>query len=216
MSSNTSSSSDRAFGYPNVHARLRRHRRLPGTPETTTMIDIWLHGNRFRLRDGNGRRAVELRADIYAPDGFGLAPRTVTEFMEAESQTTRPLPGPTEVSGDLATGLAIIHEAGQEPRTVSALEFATAAEQLLVPEDRRSWRPAGTGLFESEVTGKEHGASYRSIFTWTVSGAFVLRRRVQDADNPGRFVVVELTLLEQDCVTDADLSGGQTVPLAKS
>lgn len=213
MTVNAAPENDSSSGYPNVHARLQRRRQLPGTPRMTAVIDIWMRGNLFRIRDEAGRRATDLLADIQDPQGFGRLPRTIEDFMDTASDAERTSPGATEVFGDLSTGLATVLEAGQAPRSASALEFATVAEQVLVPSAGQVGRPAGqvhlldrpAGLYESEVTGEADGFAYRSIFTWAIADPFVLRRRVSDAENPGRFAEVEVVLLEQSPVPDTDL-----------
>jgi len=205
--------------FPNVHARLHRHRRLPGTPEITTTLEIWTNGTRFRIRDGDGRPALDLAADVTEPQGFGRVPRTIEEFMDASSAAARPHDLPTDVYGDLVTGLASVHEPGQAPWTLPVSEIVPAVEQLFLPLDTGAWRPAGTDtrldrelqLYESEVAGEDDGFAYRSLFRWAVAEPFVLSRHVEDSQNPGLFVTVDVIDLGEGSVGETDLTATSTL-----
>lgn len=201
--------------FPKVHARLRRRRRIPGTVEVNSIMEIWTAGSRFRIRDRGGRPAREILLDVSEPHGFGYFPRTIEEFMDEASAATRPERQATEVTGDLAAGWAQVDEPGTGQRPVSVVQFCLVAEQLFVPLGNRSWQRVGSGerldrptdLYESEATGAVDGVPYRSIFTWEVAGSYVLSRHVRDSENPGTFLEVDVLDLEEGNVTGPTQAG---------
>ncbi|MBT0768151.1 hypothetical protein KIH74_04410 [Kineosporia sp. J2-2] len=208
--------------FPNLRAELRRTRRLPGTPEITTTIVIWTDGHRFRIQDGDGRRPAELVGDVTAVQGFGLMPRTIEEFMDAAAAAARPHEVPTEIYGDLHTDVAEVHEPGMAPWVLPATDLLPAVEQLFVPLETGSWRPAGTGsvlgretqVMESEMTGEEDGFTYETRFRWDVAGPFVLARNVNDAQSPGMRVSVEVVEMIEGEVEETELLAPDVVDRA--
>ncbi|GLY20064.1 hypothetical protein Kisp01_70780 [Kineosporia sp. NBRC 101677] len=178
---------------PDVRARLRRDRRFPGTPAMTTMLDIWTSGQRFRIRDHDGRPVRDLLADVTEQSGLGRVPSTLEEFMDAAAGSRAPFSGPTDVYGDLSTGIALVREPHRAPWTTDAANLLPVIAQLVVSSIPSSWRPVGHGrqlnrpcsLYVSNLAGSA------GLCTWAVAGPFILSRRVQEAGNPSVSVTVE-------------------------
>ena len=105
--------------YPTLRAVLRRTRTAPATPPAEHRLEIRLRGDTFRVVDADGRTYAEVAAEVTAPRGFGLLPRTIEEFMDTTAAALRaPAAAPSEFAGDLATGRGTVVEAGREYRTL--------------------------------------------------------------------------------------------------
>ncbi|MGW0432894.1 hypothetical protein ACWDV4_10160 [Micromonospora sp. NPDC003197] len=176
--------------YPTVQARLRRSGHLPGVPPSRTELLIWFDADRFLVRDENGRPYAEIVGDVTAARGFGLVPRTMEGLMDAASAARHPRRhGPTELSGDWATGQAIVREAGRPPWSIDISTVAPVAEQLL-STGREALLPAGNEStfldrpcreYRFAIEGDEDGTPFRSEVRWLVSAPYVLLREVRDA-----------------------------------
>ena len=129
--------------YPTLRAVVRRTAPHPDPP-AEHRLEIRLRGDTFRVVDADGRTYAEVAAEVAAPRGFGLLPRTIEEFMDTTAAALRgPAAAPSEFAGDLATGRGTVVEAGRAPREVPVQLVAPIAEQVLAGDLVASRAPAG-------------------------------------------------------------------------
>jgi hypothetical protein len=207
-------SSSFAGHYPNVRARLRRIRTIPGVPDTTTIMVIWLDGARFRVRDESGRPAAEIIGDVTEPRGFGVLPHTIEDFMDAGDRARAdagPVPRrPTDLYGDRASGEGVVQEPHGSRWTIAAAALAPVAEQLLAAVSEQDTAVAvgpvrlgrSSQEYRTALVGTEDGREYRSEVRRLSAVPYVLLREVRQGD---LFVEVETLELAENVVTDADL-----------
>src|SRR6478609_7978092 len=174
---------DRA--YPNVRLRLRRTSGAPGAPERTAMMERFLDGSRFHLRDETGRSYPDLIADVAEPRGLGRASRTMEDLMDVWSATSRER-APTDVFADQ------VFTNGRES------ELPAAGQRRQLDRECTEYRLA--------IEGEEGGVPYRSDVIWLVSVPYLIRREVRDHPAGQMFAITELVELEEGAVTEEDLS----------
>ncbi|MEV0649671.1 hypothetical protein AB0I28_30885 [Phytomonospora sp. NPDC050363] len=198
--------------YPNVHARIRWTRRAPGAPPSITTTAIWLHGDRFHIRDEAGRAYSEIVGDVTEPRGFGLMPQTVEDFLET---WTDPSAGPgetTDLYGDLTTGEGLVREPGRSWETAAAMIAPVAAQLLSIGRDQ-GLEPVGERYhlgrdcleFETFREGADNGRGFRTSVRWLSCGPFVLLHEVSDAENAGLCTRREVIELAEGVVDDCEV-----------
>lgn len=202
--------------YPNAKARLRLARKAPGLPVRENYMDIWTKRSRFRVIDESGRPPSEILKDVSARDDLGT-PHSIEEMMDIWSQSQRagsPKLAPTTLYGDVATNEGWVHRGDQEPWTTAARDLAPAAEQILDRrftsqlERRRDVTFLGRrGVeYQGVLKGDKEGVSYSRDIIRIVSAPFVLLNTVRDAKNPSHYYTTEVVSIEENVVTDDDVT----------
>lgn len=209
-------------GYPNVHARLRLAQRSPATPPRDHELEIWLSGTRFRVRDPSGRRNAEIVADATAPRGLGAPARTIEDMMDRHSaaEHSRPAGPPTELFGDLATGIGWVFPSRGAPWETSADKLAPVAEQILAGEKAAGLGSAGavTRLgraateYRGTIKGTDDGAAFENLVVRVIAPPYVLVDDARNAGTGSSSYVREIIALDEGGVTDADLTPPQVAP----
>ena len=193
--------------YPTLRAVVRRARSAPATPPAEHRLEIQLRGETFRVVDADGRTYAEVAAEVAAPRGFGLLPRTIEEFMDTTAAALRgPAPAPSEFAGDLATGRGTVVEAGGAPREVPVRLVAPIAEQVLAGDLVDGQEPTGAAEhlgracaeYRFALTGEDEGHRFRSNVRLLVWEGLVLVREVRDAELDDLSAVAEVVELDRD------------------
>jgi len=201
--------------FPNAKARLRVAARWPATPPREHFLTIWTRDLQFRVRDESGRHVSAILADVEAQRGLGAPPRTMEDFMDAQSRPARPRGSGTDLFGDLASSAGLVVRAGQAPWAMAAERLAPAARQILAgdgapgePASRRPCVRLGRPATEirSTAAGVDNGAPYRNAVTRVVSPPYLLFSHVHDARDPGHYYTREIVSLEEGTVSDPDLA----------
>lgn len=181
--------------YPNVHATVRLIRTAPGVPGRESVVEIWLKGTRFRVRDEAGRDASTILEDLAHPRALGKPARTIEELMDATAE--RRASGVTELYGDVATNEGWVVRHNAPPWPIDAEALAPAAEQILAGETTPS---------SEVIEGDESGIAFRTMVTRAISGRFVIRYEARNAKNGDHFYAREVVALEEGVVTDSDVA----------
>ncbi len=193
--------------YPTLRAVVRRTRTAPATPPAEHRLEIRLRGDTFRVVDADGRTYAEVAAEVAAPRGFGLLPRTIEEFMDTTAAALRgPAAAPSEFAGDLATGRGTVVEAGRAPREVPVQLVAPIAEQVLAGDLVAGRAPAGAAEhlgracaeYRFALTGEDEGRPFRSNVRLLVWEGLVVVREVRDAELDDLRAVAEVVELDRD------------------
>ena len=193
--------------YPTLRAVVRRTRIAPATPPAEHRLEIWLRGDTFRVVDADGRTYAEVAAEVAAPRGFGLLPRTIEEFMDITAAALRgAAAAPSEFAGDLATGHGTVVEAGGAPREVPVGLVAPIAEQVLAGDLVAGRTPAGAAEhlgracaeYRFALIGEDEGRPFRSDVRLLVWEGLALVREVRDAELDDLRAAAELVELDRD------------------
>lgn len=203
-------------GYPNVHVRLRIAQRAPSIPPRDSELEIWLSGARFHVRDLTGQRVQDILGDVTAPRQLGVPARTIEEMMDrhSEAQHRAANPPPTELYGDLSTDDGWVYPSTGERRQLRASRLAPAAEQILARDKanglERGARADRLGRSSTEyrgvVTVTEDSEPYDNDITRVIAPPYLLFEDIRSAANAGMSYVREIVALDEDIVTDADLT----------
>lgn len=203
--------------YPNVHVRLHLTQHTPdGARESE--LEIWLKDARFRVRDLSGRRLDEILGDVTAPRQLGALPHTIEEMMDRHAAQRRPRPTqPTELRGDLTSDDGWIQLPDREPAEMRASKLAPVAEQILAHDKtvglRIRARSTRLGRAAPEyhgfVTVSDRGDAYTNEVTRVISPPYLLFESTRSTANAKLAYVREIIQLDEDGVTDADLTPAQ-------
>jgi hypothetical protein len=209
-------------GYPNVHVRLRLAQRSPSTPPRDDELEIWLSGTRFRVRDPGGRRNAEIVADATAPRGLGAPARTLEDMMDRHTaaETPRPPGPPTELFGDVATGVGWVFPSHGAPWETSADKLAPVAEQILaggraagLAEVGATTRLGRTATeYRGIVKGTDDGVVFENLVVRVIAPPYVLLDDARNAGTGSSSYVREIVALDEGSVTDADLAPPPVAP----
>lgn len=192
--------------FPNVRVRLRRVQRSPGLPVREGILQIWLQGTRFRVRDEAGRRLSTILADLPAASGLGEAPRTLEEMMDIQSASRIPADGVTDLYGDLATEEGWVFRPGQPARPAEAGKLAPVAAQILAGE-LTGLEPRGHATrLGRDCTEYQGALAGGSAVTYIVSPPYLLFSYVHKADDAGPSYTREIISLDEGAVTEEDLA----------
>lgn len=204
-----------ATRFPNVHARLHTTVAQPGAATLEVDTDVWLLGDRFRVRDSRGRSPAQILDELAYPRGTGAPLRTMEELMDRASEVSRAPRGVTELYGDLSTDRGLVLQPLRDPSPRSATELAPAATQVLA-DGRLTGLAAGAEsahlgrnaiLYRGALEGQEEGRPYRTELHRLVAAPYLLREEARDAASPqALFLVREVTLLEEGSVTEGDVT----------
>jgi hypothetical protein len=202
--------------YPNVHVRLRLAQHSSSNPPRDAELEIWLRGNRFHVRDPKHRRAAELIADATAPRGLGTPARTLEEMMDryTESRTPPVEAPPTELYGDVATGVGWVYPSRGEPWETSAAKLAPVAEQILALDRDAGLEQTGTSSrlgraateYRGTVTVTEDGTAFRNDVVRVIAGPLLLLDDARNAGTGSLRYVREIIAIDEDTVTEADVT----------
>jgi hypothetical protein len=205
--------------YPNMHARLRLTQHIPGDPERTSEIEIWLKDTRFHVRELTGRRLDEMLADATAPRQLGAQPRTVEEMMDRDDSRARAgkATSPIDLYGELRTDEGWVFRPireGRERGPIRASKFAPVAEQVLArgkevglaagPRSTRLGR--ATTEYRGVVTVTDNGKQFQNTVTRAIAPPYLLLDDTRSANNPELGYVREVITLEEGTVTDPDVT----------
>ncbi|HEX3765454.1 MAG TPA: hypothetical protein VHW23_42455 [Kofleriaceae bacterium] len=195
-----------------VHARLRVQQRQPGIPDRELVLEIWLAGSRFRVRDPAGRAVAEIVGDVTAPRGLGLPVRELEEMMDRASAT---LDGPpTELTGDLATGEGWVQGPFGDRWRQPAAELAPAALQILAGDKAAGLTATGTEVRLGRRGLVYHGTvavraddlvRYNRIHR-VIAPPYLVFETAHDTQVEALSYLRELIALEEGTVTEADLA----------
>lgn len=194
----------------NVRAHLVITRTVPPMPALRVPMTIWWLGERYRVRDGYGRGYADIVGDVTEPRGFGLVPRSMEGFMDAEAAGPS---GETNLWGDLASPEAMVREPGGREWEADAVEVARVAGQVFAPRftvapverldrlGREGW------VYERFVEGRDNGVRFRSRVRTIVADGYVLLREVTDAARGGSMRwCAAVVSLEEGEVVEGDLT----------
>lgn len=198
--------------FVNVHARLRVEQRQPGIPDRALVLDIWLAGSRFRVRDPAGRAVHEIVGDVTAPRGLGLPVRELEEMMDRASATGDG--PPTELGGDLATGEGWVQGAFGDRWSQPAAELAPAALQVFAGDKASGLTATGTELrlgrrglvYRGAVAVRADDRVRYNRIHRVIAAPYLLFETAHDTDVEALSYLRALIALDEGSVTDADLA----------
>src|SRR5258707_11330290 len=144
--------------YPNVRAGLQLPLLPPTLPARRSVLEIWLKGTRFRVRDEAGRHVAAILDDVAAPRGLGAPVRSLEEAMDIWSQSPDGRSSATELYGDRASSEAWVRRGDQPPWPMPADTLAAVPEQILAGEPQARLAAQGPGT----PPGPE-GMGYRGV-----------------------------------------------------
>lgn len=191
--------------FVNVHARLRVEQRQPGIPDRARVLQIWLAGSRFRVRDPAGRAVHEIVGDVTAPRGLGLPVRELEDIGDGP---------PSELGGDLATGEGWVQGPFGDRWSQPAAELAPAALQIFAGDKAAGLTAAGIevrhgrrGLVYRGTVGvrADDRVRYNRIHR-VIAPPYLLFETAHDTEVEALSYQRELIALEDGAVTDADLA----------
>ncbi len=201
-------------GWPNARLRLLRRAAAPGAPSREDTVTVWLDGSRLKLRDESGRPFPDVLDEVTSPRGFGRPARSIEDLMAAWTPATTSQP--TEILVDLGAGETVVRERGDEPwripvgttRALVDLVLTGGREQALTPTGEERFLERDCRAYRFTLDGTEDGVRFSTVVDWLVSGPYLLRRELRDADNSGRWMTSEVVELVEGDVGGDDLALG--------
>ena len=186
-----------------------------GIPFDYSVLEIWLAGTRFHVRDLTGQSIHDLLGDVTAPRQLGAPARTIEQMMDRhdEARHRAPDPRPTELYGDLATGEGWLFPSDGAPSRLSASRLAPVAEQILARDKAAGLVPGATstrlGRAATEYTGAvtvtEDGEPFRNEVARVIAPPYLLYEDIRSAGGALSYVR-EIVALDEGGASDADLT----------
>ncbi|MBN2498305.1 MAG: hypothetical protein JXR96_27185 [Deltaproteobacteria bacterium] len=206
-------SSEHAPTDRNVYVKMELSMGGPALPDRGGSIEIWLRGERFRVRDHTGRMFGEICADLVARRGLGEPPATIEEIMDIHGAALRPRRDAVQLFGDLATQRGWVATEGEEPWPIPATKLAGIAHQIFAGEPAASLERVGSPTrlgrpcveYRGLVDGETQGVAWQNQVHRIVSPPYLLLDDVRAAKVPDWYYVREVVELVEGHVADAEV-----------